>query len=430
MATKSSGQSKIAQYSEGLRDATSGFFQKYGLGFVMVASYFGSGSVFIASSAGVRYGYGLLWAVVGAVFLGFMAQDMSARLGIFGEPLMSFVRKKIGGTGATVLAVLLSVGCVAWTLELTAAVGKAVSILLGGAIGWQPLALVTGVLAILVGVMNYDGIERIMTAMMLILLVVYMVVAGVSTPSVTHLVGGFIPKIPAVGALTLAASIIGTTALWPNFFLESNLVSEKGWVGKDDVPEMRRDLGIGYVVGGLTTAAIVVVAAAVLRPAGYTQLDTFITPGKALAGVFGKWAMYVFLIGTVAAAFNSIIPIMWTPAYLLQNARGKVADSASREFKIIYAVGVGLGSLSPLVHQFAGLSIIDMILLFPAYNGIVGLPITALVLFWAVNDRKTMGEHKNGIVMAGLNVLLVLLSIYLAVTSLPGFIDALTSGGL
>ncbi len=430
MATKNGSGSKMTQYADRFRDATSGFFQKYGLGFVMVASYFGSGSVFIASSAGVRYGYGLLWAVVGAVFLGFMAQDMSARLGIFGEPLMAFVRRKIGSTGATVLAALLSVGCVAWTLELTAAVGKAVSILLGGAIGWQPLALVTGVLAILVGVLNYDGVERIMTAMMLILLVVYMAVAGVSTPSVAHIAGGFIPKLPAGGALTLAAAIIGTTALWPNFFLESNLVSEKGWVNKEHVSEMRRDLGIGYLVGGLTTAAIVVVAAAVLRPAGYTQLDTFITPGRALADVFGQWAMAVFLIGTVAAAFNSIIPIMWTPAYLFQNARGKVGDSASREFKIIYAVGVGLGSLSPLVHQFAGLSIIDMILLFPAYNAIVGLPITAIVLFWAVNDRKTMGEHRNSIVMSGVNVLLVLLSIYLAVTSLPGFLDALTSGGL
>ncbi|SIR84954.1 NRAMP (natural resistance-associated macrophage protein) metal ion transporters [Haladaptatus litoreus] len=426
METKSAHSS----YGRRLRDTASGFFQKYGLGFVMVASYFGSGSVFIASSAGVRYGYSLLWAVVGAVLFGFMAQDMSARLGIFGEPLMTFARRKIGGTGATALAALLSIGCVAWTLELTAAVGKGVSILLNGAIGWQPLALVTGLLAILIGVLNYDGVERIMTAMMLILLVIYMSVAGVSNPSMADVAGGFVPSVPAGGALTLAAAIIGTTALWPNFFLESNLVKQKGWVDEKGVSEMRRDLGIGYLVGGLTTVAIVVVAAAVLRPAGYTELETFITPGRALADVFGEWAMVVFLLGTLAAAFNSIVPIMWTPAYLFQNARGRVADSASKEFKIIYAVGVGIGSLSPLVHQFLGLSVIDMILLFPAYNAIVGLPITALLLFWAVNDKKTMGDHRNGIALTTLNFLLVALSAYLAVTSLPGFIDALTSGGL
>ena len=77
-----------------LREATliedlTGHVQRYGLAFVMVASYFGSGSVFIASQAGVMHGYTLLWAVVGAALLGFMAQDMSARLGIHGDSLMA-----------------------------------------------------------------------------------------------------------------------------------------------------------------------------------------------------------------------------------------------------------------------------------------------------------------------------------------------------
>jgi Mn2+/Fe2+ NRAMP family transporter len=80
------------------------FFDKYGLSFVMVASYFGSGSIFIASQAGVEYGYILIWAVIGAVLLGFMAQDMSARLGIYGDTLMTFIRNKLGKNGALTLA--------------------------------------------------------------------------------------------------------------------------------------------------------------------------------------------------------------------------------------------------------------------------------------------------------------------------------------
>ncbi|WP_224335856.1 NRAMP family divalent metal transporter [Haloprofundus halobius] len=419
----------FGSYSDGLRSTMTGFFQKYGLAFVMVASYFGSGSVFIASQAGVKFGYALIWAVVGGALIGFIGQDMSARLGIFGVPLMEFARRKLGRTGATLLAVLLSVGCVAWALELTAAVGMGISILLGGAIGWQPLAVVTGALAILIGVMDYEGVERIMTLMMLGLLAVYVTVAGVSSPSMTGIASGFVPSIPG-GSLTLAAAIVGTTALWPNFFLESNLVDEKGWTSRADLPDVRRDLGLGYLVGGITTIAILVVAAAVLRPAGYTNLDTFITPGRALADVLGQWAMFVFLFGTIAAAFNSIIPIMWTPSYLLQHACGRRADSSSREFKLIYAVGVGIGSLSPLVHQFAGLSVIDMIILFPAYNGIISLPIAAVLLFWAVNDRQTMGEDKNSLGLSLVNATLVLLSIYLAATSLPGFIETLTTGGI
>jgi len=130
------------------------FFDKYGLSFIMVASYFGSGSIFIASQAGVEYGYVLIWAVIGAVLLGFMAQDMSARLGIFGDTLMNFIREKLGKKGALTIALFLSVGCIAWTLALTAAVGKSFEILTAGAVTWQPLAVVTGVMAIIVGVLN------------------------------------------------------------------------------------------------------------------------------------------------------------------------------------------------------------------------------------------------------------------------------------
>jgi manganese transport protein len=404
------------------------FFRKYGLAFVMVASYFGSGSVFIASSAGVRYGYGLLWAVVGAVLLGFMAQDMSARLGIFGEPLMMFARRKLGRPLATAIAVLLSVGCVAWTLELTAAVGKGISVLTNGAVGWQPLALVVGGVAIVVGILGYGWVERVMTGMMLGLLVAYVAVAGAASPSLPSLAAGFVPTVPAAGAVTLAAGILGTTALWPNFFLESNLVGQKGWDDESDVASMRTDLGIGYAVGGVTTIAIVVVAAAVLRPAGVTELATFLTPGEALASVLGDWAMVAFIVGAVAAAFNSIIPIMWAPAYMIPQAYGMEVTADDRAFKLIYAGLTALGSLSPLVHLAFGLSVVDMIILFPAYNGVVGLPITAILLLWAVNDRETMGEHKNGWKINVANSLLVLLAVYLAISSAEGVFSAIVSG--
>jgi len=396
----------------------------------MVASYFGSGSVFIASSAGVQYGYGLLWAAGGAVLLGFMAQDMSARLGIFGDSLATFTREKLGSTGATALMILLSLGCVAWALALTAAVGQGVVVLLGlEAIGWQPIAVVAGLLAMVIGILGYDLVERVMVTMMFGLLIAYLVVLSGSSPDVGAAVAGFVPSFGDAGSMALAVSILGTTALWPNFFLESKLVEEKGWDTAADVSIMRRDLSIGYFIGGLTTIAILVVAAAILRPAGYTQLDTFLTPGRALSAVLGEWAMIVFLVGTVAAAFNSIVPIMWAPAYMIPDAMGERFGGDSRLFTAIYVGGVGLGCLSPLIQQALGLSVIDMIVLFPAYNGVVGLPITALLLFWAVNDSETMGKYTNDWKLNVVNSLLILLAVYSAWTGGRSVLDAIFSGG-
>ena len=93
----------------------------------VTAAFIGPGTILACTTAGAGFGYALLWAIVGAVLLGFMAQDMSARLGIFGDSLTDFMRRKLGRGGATAVALLLSVGCVAGGLELTAAVGKGIS---------------------------------------------------------------------------------------------------------------------------------------------------------------------------------------------------------------------------------------------------------------------------------------------------------------
>ena len=169
------------------------FFRKYGLAFVMVASYFGSGSIFIASDAGLRYGYSLIWAAIAATVIGLFAQDMSARVGIFGGPLMSFVRRKLGQPLALLIALWLSFGCILWTLELTAAVGAGLSQLLGGAIGWQPLAVFAGLMAILAGIRGYDALEHLMTGMMVALLLIYVVVGIAAQPDPAGIVAGLFP---------------------------------------------------------------------------------------------------------------------------------------------------------------------------------------------------------------------------------------------
>jgi manganese transport protein len=396
----------------------------------MVASYFGSGSVFIASQAGVAHGYTLLWAVVGAALLGFMAQDMSARLGIHGTSLMEFIRAKLGRGGALLVALFLSVGCVAWTLGLVAAVGAGVQFLSGGAIAWQPVAVATTFVAIGVGLLDYELVENVMIAMMLALMVIFVIVMLPSGADPTAVAGGFVPSIENAAALTMAAGLLGTTALWPNFFLESILVENKGWTDESDLPTMRKDLAVGYAVGGVTTIAILIVSAAILPALGYTTLDTFMTPGEALVEVFGAWAMVLFIAGAAAAAFNSIIPIMWTPAYIVPQALGHEPTKDGRLFKLVFAAGTGLGVLSPVISSTLGLSVVDMVILFPTYNGIFALPLAAVLLFWAVNDRGTMGEHTNTLKLNLVNATLVLLAIVLAVLSIRDFIGMLFGGGL
>ena len=111
------------------------------------------------------------------------------------------------------------------------------------------------VVAVGTGVLDYSKTERIMTGAMFVLLVLYVLVAGYSGPSLPQMAAGFVPQLSDGGAIFSAVAILGTTALWPNFFLESILVKSKGWTRKEDLVSVRRDLRLGYAIGGAITAA-------------------------------------------------------------------------------------------------------------------------------------------------------------------------------
>lgn len=129
----------------------------------MVANYFGAGSVFIMRTAGVQFGYALIWLIGLAVLLGIMAQDMSARVGIFGDSLGQFTRRKLGENGATAVLAFISIGCVLWGLELTAAIGLGTQILLesifGVSVNWMVIAGFTALLAAGLGLLQFWVIE-------------------------------------------------------------------------------------------------------------------------------------------------------------------------------------------------------------------------------------------------------------------------------
>jgi Mn2+/Fe2+ NRAMP family transporter len=211
--------------------------------------------------------------------------------------------------------------------------------------------------------------------------------------------------------------------------LESILVKSKGWNSFKHVKLMRKDLAMGYLVGGIITVAIIVVAAAVLRPAGYTELSSFVAPGEALEIVLGRWAMVVFLLGVIASAFNSIIPIMWTVPFMILEALDiDHEEGSSNLFKLIFSASILIGMFSPIVSNVTGLSVVEMVTLFPAYNGVVGLPVTATFLFWAVNDNKLMGTHANSWKLNVANISLVIFSLYIAVNSGQGVLKAIFGG--
>lgn len=408
------------------------FYEDYGVSFVIVASYFGSGSIFIATAAGARFGYSVLWMIPVAVAVGYIKLDMAGRLGIHSNTsLASFIGKKVGRVPAYILGAVLTTGCIAWGLELFAAMGMCVQIFSGGLVNWMWFIPVAGILVLVLGFQRYGVVEKVMTALLITIFVLYLALFVASNPSIAKIARGYMGRLPS-GSLTFLVAFLGTKALWPNDFLESVFTERKNWSGEEGVNNMRKDLLIAKPLWGILLATLMVIgAAAVLHERlGVTGLETFIDVVDPLRIGIGVWAAVIFLACIFIAAYNSQIPILWTPAYLFLGARGRDnPDIDSRGFRTIYALIVAVSMTSPLFTIFFGLSPVDQIILFPAYNGAVALPITVTFLLWAVNDEEVMGEHRNSWLMNLLAVPVVIAVILAAIFGAPDLFRLLTGGG-
>lgn len=404
-------------------DIITRFFKEYGLGFVIAAGFFGSGTIYILCASGIQFGYKLLWAVVISGMVGIKAQSMSILLGIHRKPLMVMISEKIGRGPATLIAVCLCCLATLWILQLRAADGMALSYLLGERISWIPLNYAVMLLAIVFVTANvYSRLEKFITGMLFLTVLCFIGIAFMTAPEPASFFSGFLPRLSdsrlPTDYLLLLVSIVGTTVLWPNFFLQSSMVKEKGWKGADDYRFAVRDTVFGFTVGVLGSAAILVSSAAIIRPLGIEKLDTFITPALILSETVGHMGSILFLVGLFLAAFNASIVITTTMVYILHQAVGKPVRFGDRSFLVLFIIISVIGSLFPEVTRLTGMSVVDAIIVFPGVNGALALPFVVLIMFGfkyaLTRDYKGLWGKISNIA----DILIVLLTFFIAARSI------------
>src|SRR5690625_5924034 len=94
--------------------------------------------------------------------------------------------------------------------------------------------------------------------------------------------------------------------------------------------------------------------------------------------------MILFFIWVISASFNIFVPINRTIPYMILEALDiDHKDGTSKKFKIILSVSIFIGMFSPLVSHVTGLSVVQMVTLFSAFNGVFLLPFSSIFLFFA-----------------------------------------------
>jgi Mn2+/Fe2+ NRAMP family transporter len=144
-------------------------------------------------------------------------------------------------------------------------------------------------------------------------------------------------------------------------------------------------------------AVFIVVATAFTIYAAGTHIDTAADAAKGLAPVAGPWATALFSIGLFGASVlaATIMPI--STAYVICEAFGWESGvdhrfSDARAFFSIYTFVLLVGALVVLIP---GLDLVPLIIGSQNLQGLL-LPVVLIFMVLLINDKRLMGDHRNG----------------------------------
>ena len=377
---------------------------------VIAAAFIGPGTVTTAASAGAGFGATLLWAVLFSILATFVLQEAAARVCIAsGRDLAAVLRYRYRAGLGKMLVLLLVPGAI--LLGNAAYEGGNI---LGGAAG-ALLALdadrpmVTLAIGILAAALLWLGsprrIAQVMAALVALMGLGFFAVAATIAPDLGDLAAGLmVPSLPQ-GSELMAVALIGTTVVPYNLFLGSSFA--RG----EDLALSRLGLAVAIGLGGLITAAILIVGSALSGEFSFEAL------ARLLEDRFGEWARIALAVGLLAAGLSSAVTAPLAAALTARGLFGEVSDErwgvGGWRFRSIWIAVL----LSGLIFGLTEIRPVGAIVLAQAFNGLL-LPLVAIFLLLAVNDRALLGARANGPMANAITGAVVLVSIVLGVSAL------------
>lgn len=373
-----------------------------GPGVLVAAAFIGPGTVTACTVAGASFGFVLVWALVFATLSTIILQSMSARLGVagqvgLGEAMMTGASNPLfkWGIAGLVLAALfignaayesgnISGGALGLDALFTTPSGKASN----GHV--FVIAAIAGI-ALLYG--KYRVLERILIGLVLLMSVAFTASFVLVRPDLGQLFGGLIPRIPAVdNGLFKTIAIIGTTIVPYNLFLHAAAARDRWQGGVDDLAAATSDTVLSIGLGGLISIFILATAGSTLFTSGI-EVKTAVDMAVALEPLAGSSARYLIGIGLFAAGLTSAITAPMATAYavteILPSAQKNKRPVLFRVIALtILAIGLGVSLLD--------INATDLINIAQVANGLL-LPIIAVFLLFAMNNRALLGDHINGL---------------------------------
>jgi NRAMP (natural resistance-associated macrophage protein)-like metal ion transporter len=383
-------------------------FRLLGPGLVTGAADDDPSGIATYSQAGAQFGYGLLWTVFLTTPFMIAIQLVSARIGrITGKGLAANVME-LAPRWLVLGLVFLLVAANTFNIAADiAAMAESLSLVIGGLNHEHALifASTSTLLQVFVPYHRYAPVLKFMT----LTLFAYVVTAlTVKIPWSTALLSAVWPK-PNVSSeyFLMVVAVLGTTISPYLFFWQASQEVEEMNKGKGRVPlrelakggdpeidRIRIDTTVGMIFSNLIAFSIILTTAAVLNDRGITNINSATEAAEALRPLAGDFTFLLFALGIIGTGMLAIPVLAGSAAYGVAEAFGwhatleAKAPEAIGFYTIIAAatvIGFGIG--------FTGIDAIHMLVWSAVLNGIVAVPIMAMMMTIVANS-KLMGRFK------------------------------------
>ncbi|HTP29798.1 MAG TPA: Nramp family divalent metal transporter [Anaeromyxobacteraceae bacterium] len=386
-----------------------------------------AGGITTYSLAGGQYGNKLLWTLIPITVALVVVQEMSARMGVMtGKGLADLIRENFGVKVTFWVMVALLVADVGNTVAEFS--GAAASLSIFGIPAWVSVPVTAMAVWLLVLKGTYRQVEKVFLVACLFY-VAYPISTFLAKPDwLTVTKATLTPTFEMSGGyVAMLIGVVGTTiAPWMQFYLQSAVV-EKG-IKPEYYAHSRLDVVVGCVITDVVAFFIIVACAATIFPAGI-KVETADQAALALGPLAGRYASWLFAFGLFNASFFAATILPLATAYYVCEAFGWESgiDKKWGEARKFYGLYTGIVALGAAVVLIPHLPLLKIMLVSQIVNGML-LPFILIFMLLLVNNRKLMGDHRNGpwfnAIAWTTTVVMIILTAYLVAT---GFRDLLAA---
>lgn len=403
------------------------FMSSIAPGLFIIGFVIGTGSVTTMVSAGATYGMSLGWALLlSCVFTGVLLATINKITMVTGNTLMYNFKNQSNKALTFFLILLLIISAISSVIGIMGIVSSIVNEWLNEIFGGNnifPSYFPAIVLSIVLYTLFLFGEHKFfLKAISFIvglmgLSFIYAMIKVVPNP--IEILEGIVPSIPEEGEpLLIIAGMVGTTMAAVVLVSRSVLIQEKKWTMADS-KKANRDTIIAMSITFVLSLAIMASAAGTLHANGISLNDP-VDMVKTLEPFAGKFAISIFVIGIVCAAFSSIFPNMILIPWLICDYFNIPRNMKRTEFRIIGLIVI----LSGLIVPLYGGKPIGLMIASQAISPII-MPLLLILLIYIINNRKLMGKEKAGLFMNSILTLTLVFSLYICMVAFEGFTDFL-----